>query len=393
MPVSAWKQAVSASWRESSKDNIGIVAAGVAFYGLLALVPLLAAIVLTYGLLADPMTVIGNVKSLTSLLPQDAAKLIGDQIMSVVQTSGSKKGTGLLIAIAIALFGARNASGSLVIALNIAYDEEDRRGFVKANLLALAITLGAAAGAVVALAAIAILGYLEKLLPHLPPIFAILGKIGSYAVLIFAGAAGAATLYRYGPDRKEAEWEWITPGSIFSAVAWVVLTLGFGFYVANFANYNKTYGSLATVVILITWMYLSAYAFLFGAELNSDLERKTERETTEAGPVEADPGCAQDLEDSKEPSPSETAISLRTSEIEQQAPDHVLRPANSRVRNYLAGRMINRAGALVGMEKVGMVSAILASLGLSLMRKRGRGLAGGTLVATAVAVSFLKRRD
>lgn len=142
IPARGWKQVALRTWKQSSEDNVGLVAAGVAFYGFLALVPLLGATVLTYGLVADPQIVLGNVKSLTSVMPQDAAKLVGDQLLSVVQTSGSKKGIGLLIAIAVALFGARSAAGSIIIALNIAYEEEEKRGFVRVNLLSLAITAG-----------------------------------------------------------------------------------------------------------------------------------------------------------------------------------------------------------------------------------------------------------
>ena len=254
---------------------LGWLLPGVAFYAFLALVPLLGATVLTYGLVADPQTVAKNVQSLASVMPRDAAKLIGEQLMSVVQTSGGKKGLGLLLAIAIAIFGARNAAGSIT-ALNIAYEEEETRGFLKVNLLALAITACAVLVAVFAMLAITG-GYYERLFPSAPGFVLALGKVASYALLLAGAAAAAATLYRYGPDRKRARWVWITPGTVFAAVAWLLLTFGFGFYVAHFGNYNKTYGSLATVVILVTWLYLSAYVFLFGAELNSELEHQTAR--------------------------------------------------------------------------------------------------------------------
>jgi membrane protein len=280
MPFPAWKQVALRTGQQSSKDNIGLVAAGVAFYGFLALMPLLGATVLTYGIIADPKTVLNNMKSLTSVMPADAAKLVGGQLMGVVQSSGTKKGIGLLIALAIAVFGARNAAGSVITALNIAYEEEERRGFLRVNLLSLAITAAAVALSAVALIAISALGYLESLFPRAPEFVVVIGKVVSYAVLVFGAAAAAASLYRYGPDRKKAKWKWITPGSLFAALTWLLLTLGFGFYAAHFGNYGKTYGSLATVVVLNTWMYLSAYVFLFGAELNSELEHQTAKDTT-----------------------------------------------------------------------------------------------------------------
>jgi membrane protein len=281
MPLPAWKDVLLRAWKEQSEDNISLAAAGVAFYGFLALVPLLGAIVLIYGIAADPQTVLSNVKSLTSVLPAEVAKLIGQQLMSVVQTSGGKKGLGLLIAIAVALWGARNAATSIMTALNIAYEERETRGTIRVNLLALAITGGGVIMAVLALLAITALGFLQRLLPHTPGALVVFGKVLSYVLLLLGAAAGAATLYRYAPCRAEAKWQWITPGSLFAAISWLILTLAFGFYVAHFGNYNKTYGSLATVVILVTWLYLSAYLFLLGAEVNSEFEKQTAKPTTE----------------------------------------------------------------------------------------------------------------
>jgi membrane protein len=137
--------------------------------------------------------------------------------------------------------------------------------------------------AILAMIAVAALGYLGKLLPHLPAALLLVSKLGPYLLLLAGASAGAAALYRYGPDREKAKWVWITPGSIFASVGWIMLTLGFGFYAANIGNYGKTYGSLATVVVLLTWIYLSAYVLLLGAELNSELERQMPKYNTLAG--------------------------------------------------------------------------------------------------------------
>jgi len=396
IPPRGWKQVALRTWRQSSEDNVGLVAAGVAFYAFLALVPLLGATVLTYGLVADPQTVAKNVQSLASVMPRDAAKLIGEQLMSVVQTSGGKKGLGLLLAIAIAIFGARNAAGSIITALNIAYEEEETRGFLKVNLLALAITACAVLVAVFAMLAITALGYLERLFPSAPGFVLALGKVASYALLLAGAAAAAATLYRYGPDRKRARWVWITPGTVFAAVAWLLLTFGFGFYVAHFGNYNKTYGSLATVVILVTWLYLSAYVFLFGAELNSELEHQTARDTT-TGPEkpigQRDAWSADHVAGSDEPSkPSVSDVSPpRGHEPAQSLPADP--PEPSRFKDYATARAANRAARLAGLQKVGMASAALSTIGLSLLRRKGRGRAGAVLVASAVGISLLKSED
>jgi membrane protein len=281
IPLAGWKEVLVRSWSEATDDNIGLIAAGVAFYGFLALVPLLGAVVLSYGFLAEPETVVRNMKGLTSVMPGDAAKLIGEQLMNVVHTSGGKKGFGLLLALALALFGARNGAGSIITALNVAYEEKEQRSFIIVNLLALAITATAVLVAIFALVAIAALGHLEKLIPGAPDMVLVVGKILSYVLLACGGATAAAALYRFGPSREKPKWTWITPGSALAALGWLLLTLGFGVYVAEFGNYNATYGSLGAVVVLLTWLYLSSYILLFGAELNSELEHQTSVDTTD----------------------------------------------------------------------------------------------------------------
>lgn len=385
MSFSGWKDVLLRTWSEQAEDNVSLAAAGVAFYGFLALVPMLGAVVLTYGIAADPQTVLHNMQSLTSVLPKDVAQLIGDQLMGVVQTSGSKKGIGLFIALAVALWGARNAATSVITGVNIAYEEKETRGTVRVNLLALGITAGGVVMAVLALLAITALGYLQKMLPHLPDALAILGKVVSYVVLVLGAAAAAATLYRFAPSRHEAKWEWITPGSMLSAMLWLLLTLGFGFYVAHFGNYNKTYGTLATVVILVTWMYLSAYVFLLGAELNSELEKLTSRPTAEPGSKPVGASTAQ-------PEGPEKPLSDEPSKPREIEGKPILQPADHQ-HGYLVARATNRIASLVGMRKVGMISAVLSTIGLSLLRKRGRAGAGAALVVSAVGLSLLKRED
>jgi membrane protein len=187
------------------------------------------------------------------------------------------------VALALAIFGARSAVGGIITSLNIAYEEQEKRGFLFVNLLAIGMTAAMVVLIVLALGAATGMALLDEALPHLPGVVTALLKLLSYAILAIIAAATAATLYRYGPSRDEAKWRWITPGTLLFALAWVVLTAGFGFYAANLGHYGATYGSLAGVVVLLTWTYLSAYALLFGAELNSELEHQTLRDTT-AGP-------------------------------------------------------------------------------------------------------------
>lgn len=280
MPATGWWDALRRSWAEMGRDNLSLIAAGVAFYAFSAMVPLLAATVLVYGFVADPQTVLRQMATLTELLPAEAATLIGDQLMNVVASAEGKKGLGLLLALGIALWGATKGAGAMVTALNIAYEQEETRGFVRRTSLNLAIVVGAVLGLLVAIGAITALSHLEALVPGAPAPLVWLGKLLSGLVLVVLIAAGAATLYRYAPDRDQAKWSWLTPGSAAAAIGIGALTIGFSIYVANFGNYNATYGSLGAVVVLLTWLYLSALVLLLGAELNAELEHQTARDTT-----------------------------------------------------------------------------------------------------------------
>lgn len=400
MPLAGWKEVALRTWRESSKDNVGLVAAGVAFYGFLAIVPLLGALVLTYGLVASPETVAEHLQALADALPADAARLVGEQLINVVQASGGKKGLGLVAALAVALWGARNAMGSIVTALNIAYEEEEKRGFIKVTLMSLAMTLAAVLIALLAVAATTILGALEHLLPGLGLFGLILWKGVSLLLLAIAGAAAVATLYRYGPSREKAKWTWITPGSVFATVAWLALTLGFGFYASNFGNYDATYGSLGAVVVLLTWLYLSSYVLLFGAELNSELEHQTAEDTTQgarkplgqrgawsADHVAGEGQAEAEAKESSEMGGAEQGTGgigpRRLPGAAEKQPEH----------SYLASRATARAGQIAGFRKVGMISSILSTAGLSLLRRRGREGAGAALLATAAGLALMKRGD
>lgn len=284
IPRAGWKQVISRTWQQTWIDNVGLVAAGVAFYGFLAVVPLLAAIILIYGLVAEIGTVIDTMKLLFHVLPNDIAKLLSDQTIGIVHTSQGKKGVGLIIALAIAIYGASNGAGAIITALNIAYEERERRPLWEYYLVAMVITIGVVITALLALAAAAIVATLEDFLPRASDAMILFGKAAAYLAMTLAGAAIAATLYRFAPCRAHAKWTWISPGSIFTSIMWLLLTLAFSVYVSKVANYAATYGSLAAVAGLLTWMYLSAYAFVMGAELNREVEHQTAMDSTTGRP-------------------------------------------------------------------------------------------------------------
>ena len=399
MPLPAWKQVALRTWRESSKDNVGLVAAGVAFYGFLALVPMLGAIVLTYGLAAEPETVIRNMQALTSVMPREAAALIGEQLMNVVETSGHKKGLGILLALALALFGARNGAGAIITALNIAYEEEEKRGFIRVNLLALLMTAAAVAVAILAVLAVGALGFLHELFPNTPKLLLLIGKVAAYGLFVLAAAAGAATLYRYAPSREKAKWSWLTPGSLFVALAWLLLTLGFGLYVSNFGNYDATYGSLGAVIVLLTWLYLSSYVVLFGAELNSELEHQTARDTTSGAPAQmgqrgawvADHVAGEAAEEPEQP--AEPSFGGTAPPPRQPPPQEDGGGGKTVLEqpSFVASRATSRLGRIVGLRRVGLISSVASTIGLALLRKRGKAPQGLALVATAVGLAVASR--
>ena len=377
MPLAAWKLVATRTWTALGRDNISLAAAGVAFYGFVALVPMLAAFVLGYGMIAEPGTVIQDMQKMMSVMPADAAKLIAEQLLSVVHTSSTKKGFGLIVALVLALYGARNGASAIITGLDIAYEEQEDRSFIRLVLLSLAITIGGIIVAIIAMIAVAALGHLDDLFASAPHFVIVAGKLVSYLALVLTGACGAATLYRFGPDRRKAKWVWITPGSLIAAVLWLLLTIGFSLYVADFGNYNATYGSLGAVIVFLTWLYLSAYVLLFGAEINAELERQTKADTTVGPPMpigERGASVADQVAEMKE----------------APAADH-RNISPSRKTDLVTAGLTSRGAPLIGLERAGKLPVILTTVGLAALRREGRAGLGIALLATGGAWAWLGR--
>lgn len=273
-----WRQVVVRTWKEAGDDNVSFLAAAVAFYAFLAFVPMLASAMLVYGLAAEPATVAGHISEMFRMLPRDAAILVADQLKSMTESPDTAKGWSLIAAIALAIYGASKGAGAIVTALNIAYEVKESRGFIKSTLLSLAMTLGALVVLGLAAGAIAAMGWVEALFPGFPAWAHDLFQILSWAGAAVAVGFALAAVYRYAPNRPDAPWVWISPGSAAATLLWLLASLGFGLYVSRFGNYNATYGSLGGVVVFLTWLYLGAYILLMGGELNSELERQQAKE-------------------------------------------------------------------------------------------------------------------
>lgn len=283
---------LSRTWSEAGDDNVGFLAAGIAFFAFLAFVPLLASVVLVYGLAADPSTVAEHIGKLFASLPRDAAALIADQLKSLTASPKSAKGLSLAVALALAIYGASKGASGVVTGLNIAYEVKETRGFVRTNALALAMTVGGLVVLLLAIAAIAASAAIEDLLPFSSPAVHLLLQAAFWTAAVATVAVGLAAVYRFAPNRPEAPWVWVSPGSAAATLLWLVGTVGFGLYVSHFGHYNATYGSLGGVVVFLTWLYLSAYILLMGGELNSELERQQRIDAGEAAEAAPRPAAA-----------------------------------------------------------------------------------------------------
>jgi membrane protein len=349
-----WRAVLVRTWKEGSDDNVGFLAAGVAFYAFLAFVPLLAAVVLVYGLAADPQTVAHHIGKLFATLPKDAASLIADQLKSLTESPQSAKGLSLAIALALALYGASKGASGVVIALNIAYELKETRSFVKTTLLALAMTVGGLLVILLAVGAISVSALVEHILPFSSPVVHFLVQAVAWGVAVVAVAVGLAAVYRFAPNRPEAPWVWVSPGSAAATLLWLIGTAGFGLYVSNFGSYNKTYGSLGGVVVFLTWLYLTAYIVLMGGELNSELEKEqaAEAEGKARSPVPEAQGAAAAA--SAEPDTPPAAAAGEPALKPEAA------PAQAASRAPLAG-----------------MALVAAALGIRVWRRRRRAVPAG----------------
>lgn len=284
IPRRGWVQVVRRAFREASTDQVPLLAAGVAFYSFLALFPALIAAVMIYGLVRDPADVRQQVASLSDTLPADAASLLTTQLEAITSTGGGSLGIGLLVSLVLALWSASGGIGNLMTAINLAYDEEETRGFVKRRALALGLTLAAIVFVVLAVGLVAVApAVLDQVVGDGPLRWGL--EAARWIGLLLAMALALGVLYKLAPDRDAPKLRWVSTGSVVATALWLVASLGFSLYVDNFGSYNKTYGALAGVVVLLLWLWLTMYVVLLGAEINAEAEQQTAADTT-VGPPE-----------------------------------------------------------------------------------------------------------
>jgi membrane protein len=279
IPAAGWKDVLARVFHEVSADRILLVAAGVTFYVILAIFPALAAFVSIYGLFADPATISGHLGLLSNLLPGGALEIITEQVNRLVSQGRSELGLKLVIGLAISLWSANAGMKALFDALNVAYQEEEKRGFFKLNGLSLLFTLGALVAGLVTLFTIVVIPVALHVLGLEAGVETAVSLV-RWPIIAVLVLLALALLYRYGPSRDTAKWRWVTWGSVVAAVLWLVFSVAFSFYVSRFGSYDATYGSLGAAIGFMTWIWLSTAVVLVGAELNAELEHQTARDTT-----------------------------------------------------------------------------------------------------------------
>ena len=268
-----WVQILKNTYNQIGEDRVMEVAGGVTFYGLLSLFPAITALVSIYGLFADRATILNHIGFLSSFMPREALTLISDQIQKISQSGDGALSFALIFGLGLALWSANAGMKSMIEALNIAYGVRDSRSFIKLNLQSLFMTLTSILALIVIVAAVAILPIVLNFI-SLGPVADLLVSLGRWPVLLAMLLLGLAVLYRYGPDRLNVKWRWVTPGSVFAGIGLVITSILFSWYAANFASYNETYGSLGAVIGFMTWCWLSATIVIIGAEVNKEVEDK-----------------------------------------------------------------------------------------------------------------------
>jgi membrane protein len=279
IPWRGWKQILKRSWAENQADNMPIIAGGVAFFGFLSIFPALIALISIYGLVASPATVAQQVEELSAQLPRSASTLIETQLNEIVTNDGGALTFGLVVSILGALWSVSGGVGNLITAINIAYDEVEARTFVKLRATSLALTLGAIVFVLITFGLVALVPQVIEALP-LGMVGTVLAQVARWALLLTVFAGSLAVLYRVGPDRDAPKFSWVSLGAVIVTVIWALVSIGFAIYVDNFGSYDKTYGAIAGVIVLMLWLYLTCYLVLLGAEINSETEHQTAHDTT-----------------------------------------------------------------------------------------------------------------
>ncbi|WP_083671986.1 YihY/virulence factor BrkB family protein [Sphingomonas montana] len=284
IPFAGWLDVLVRTRRKTFEEHLTLLASGIAYQAFLTLVPAVVAIALIYGMIAEPARVARDMAALIDIVPGGGQALLTERLISGM---GSRRRDliGIASTVLLTLYTAALFARSVMAAMNIVYHQSRRPRFLKRWAVAAAIAISGGLFMLMALCGIALLGYVQTLLPNGTPLLWSAVRIGFWTAMAAAAGAGFMLIYRYAPARADARWAWCVPGALAATLLWLAATYGFGVYVANFARYDATYGSLAAVVVLQVWMFLSAVSLLLGARLNVELELQTMLDTTTGTPM------------------------------------------------------------------------------------------------------------
>ncbi|MCG9758566.1 YihY family inner membrane protein [Pseudoalteromonas sp. S4498] len=283
IPALGWWDVSKRLYHSLSQDNLSLVAAGVAFYALLAIFPALAAVVSIYAYFSSPTEMVDQLLPLIELLPASSQEIMLQQLKALTQKSQASLSLGAIFTLFLTIWSSSKGCQALITACNITYHEHNKRQFLQALVVRFLFSVGAIFVAIVALSIIGILPIVLNLVGFTTALDSVIQLI-TWSILAVLFHFSLAFVYRYAPHRRAAKWRWITLGSFTATGLWILASLGFSYYVAQFASYNETYGSLGGVVIMMMWLYLSAYIIIFGAALNASAELQTLKDST-VGPA------------------------------------------------------------------------------------------------------------
>jgi membrane protein len=283
IPGRGWKDVLLRVKEQFTSDHIGIVSAGVAFYFFLSLFPMMSAMVAIYGLVFDAAQVEQHLSQLSSILPPQAHDVIAQQLHSIANTPNQGLGLALAFSILLSLWSANSGTKALFDGINIAYNQKEERGFFKLNGISLSITIGAIFVGLIAVALV--IGFpalIDKI--GLPETVSAIISYGRWPLLFMIIVLSISVIYKLGPNRDSPKFKWVTWGAAIAATLWIAGSLLFSLYINNFGNYEATYGAVAAVIILMLWFQLTSLSVLLGAEINSELEHQTAKDTTVGDP-------------------------------------------------------------------------------------------------------------
>lgn len=279
IPGKGWKDVLKRVKQGIKDDRLSLISAAMAYYALFAFVPALSSVVLMYAWISDPSQIQAHMSTLSEFMPPEGREIINNQLGTLAGKASPTIGIGAIGALLIALWSASKGSKAIIEAMNIIYEEEETRGFFKLNIFAIGMTLLGAVMGILAIGVIVVVPVVMNFFDFLP-MTSILATAGSWFLLLAIFSFYLSFAFRFGPARENAQWKWVSWGAVFSAVSWAVVSALFSWYAKEFGNFNKTYGSLGAIIVLMMWFYISSFVILVGAEINAEMEHQTAKDST-----------------------------------------------------------------------------------------------------------------